>query len=509
MKNLRTLIFVVVLICTSTLVNGQVLKNLKDKAKKTAKSVTGDKNKGNQSSTNSNNSQINVNNGASVPQDQSFNDFVREKAGMLGNYDYNLTESQIEGGEVKPDIHYASMKKLDYQSTIAKLKSHPKPDDVSFQYDELIAYQGIYKDLFDQRIKSYINSQIEEAWKQKQYNEATAIQNISNAKYMIDAALMMLPDNEAVKKLKSDVDNSFQTIAGAYYKKVYTSDFHEENVGKILFSNKPIVIGEEDPAQFKNEFSVNEKIYAVAYLNGTIKDLTYDSPKAFYYMEIDDENNYKMINFEHNAEDMALSFYPIEIIPATDQAIHGVDCIEFANILANISPRPHNFVVKLGTGYSKSLAEGSVKIDLTAMDGSKLKADAEIAAKNASDNYARNTKLPKSFSDPVSKFSDPELSEANMKALLMKEWNNCASILKLGVYGTASEDWLIYKNNLDIPVSKATYREVKAIFKGKDGWCYFVEGISFQREYSGGGTYSKVKFLSDGRHVKIDCKNVK
>jgi hypothetical protein len=508
MNNLRTLIFVVVLIFTSTLVNGQVLKNLKDKAKKTAESVTGDKNKSNQQTSNQNNAQLNVNSSVSLPKDESFNSFVKEKANMLGDYDMHLTTTQIERGEVKPEIHWASMKKLDYQATIAKLKSHPKPDDVSDQYDELIAYQAKYKDLFNSYIKVYINSQIEEAWKMKQYNEATAIQSISNAKYMIDAAVMMLPDNEEVKKLKTDVDNSFQSIAGAYYKKIYTSDFHKENAGKILFSNKPIVVGGEDPAQFKTEFSASEKIYAVAYLSGTIKDLTHDARKAIYQMDIDEGSSFKMFNFEHNAEDMALSFYPIEIIPSTDQAIHGVDCIEFANILSSVSPRPHNFNLKFGSDGT-TIAEGSLKIDLTGMDGSKLKADAEVAAKNASDNYARNTKLPKSFSDPVSKFSDPELSEANMKALLMKEWDNCASIMKIGVYGTASEDWLIHKNNIDIPVSKETYREIKAIFKGKDGWCYFVEGISFQREYSGGGTYSKVKFLSDGRHVKIDCKNVK
>ncbi|NJO89948.1 MAG: hypothetical protein HC831_14100 [Chloroflexia bacterium] len=104
---------------------------------------------------------------------------------------------------------------------------------------------------------------------------------------------------------------------------------------------------------------------------------------------------------------------------------------------------------------------------MTGVDGAKLKADAETASNNASDNYARNTKLPKAFSDPTSKFADPGLSETNMKALLMKEWSNCASIIKLGVYGTASEDWLIYKITLTYLLIKPPIVKLKLFTKEK------------------------------------------
>ncbi|NJO89947.1 MAG: hypothetical protein HC831_14095 [Chloroflexia bacterium] len=108
-------------------------------------------------------------------------------------------------------------------------------------------------------------------------------------------------------------------------------------LGKFLFSDRPIVVGEEDPAQFKTEFAPTDKIYSIAYLKGSIKDLTKDDKIGNYKLTIDGGNS-QYISFGHNPEDMGLGYYLIEIVPHTDKAIHGLDCKEFAKSWAVYHP---------------------------------------------------------------------------------------------------------------------------------------------------------------------------
>ncbi len=520
MRTLRILTFVLIsLFVVSNSIEAQSWKDLKNKVKKTKSSLTKKKEdktqtkelNANNNASNSNQTSNSANNETTQnakPDDEEFNKYLEEKYNFIYSNDECISMSKINYS-LQPDLHIKGIKKLDYWNTVKKLEEKGKPSNYKAgkMYDIILNYKDEYKKKYDEKLKAYINKQIEEAWRLKS-NEGKSIECISNAKNMIDAATIILPGDEDVKKLKTDVDNSFESIAGPYFKKVYTSDFHKENAGKVVFSNKPIVIGEEDPAQFKTEFSINENIYAVAYLNGTI-DALFEGNKSGKY-EIGFQGEYpEAIGFSHNPEDLKLSYYPIEILPAANQAVHGIDAPEFAKKLSKLSPRTHEITIAFSGGYKQPQAIGKLTLNCAGIDAEKIMANANLAAKNASDNYAKNTKLPKSFADATTPFKDAGLSYTNMKNLLKTEWGNCATILKIGAYGTAQEDWLIYKNYLGIPTYKASYREIKAIYKGKDGWCYFVEGIVFRRDYAGGGKYTNVKFSTDGRHVKIDCKNVK
>jgi hypothetical protein len=416
-----------------------------------------------------------------------------------------LAINRLEDNSIEPEDHIAAVKKLDYAKTIERLKNEPKPKGYPYEgiYMQILEYKDDYKPLFDEHLTTYINEHFENAYKFKS-EEAKSIKEITAAKDLIDAASMMLPEDEAVKKLKAEVDKAYESLAGPYYKKVYTSDFHKENVGKILFSNKPIVAGQEDPAQFKTKFSITERIYGIVYLKGTVKGLFNGNTTGMYKINLAGKSDF--IYFEHIPVDMNKSYYIIEILPDPAIATHADDAGNFPWRLAGLSPRTHHLEIAYA---DKKVAFGEIDIDCSGIDSEKIKAEGKLSKKNAADNLARLTMLPKSFGDATKAFKDPGLSYTNMKKILKNRWENCASIIKVAAYGTDNNDWYTEKNNLGIPKGKGTTREIKAIYKGKDGWCYYVEEIGFQRIYSGGGKYSSVKFWKDGEHVKIDCKNVK
>jgi len=291
----------------------------------------------------------------------------------------------------------------------------------------------------------------------------------------------------------------------------YTSDFHKSNVGNILFSNRPIVIGNEDPAQFKTEFSINEKIYAMAYLRGTIKDLFKAGGR--YNMEMGPENR-DVKGFSFNPDDLEKSYYHIEILPDPKEAVHSIDCEAFYTLFYNASKGKNTlkFDLAAGANENKTAVMGEIEIDMTGADLDKLWANVKKAQANAADNKARKRKLPEGFSNPTNKFSDPELSSENLKKLLVTEWGNCAEILKLGtfyIYKSGSGDWSLHKNEYGTPTHKANNRKISVVYKGKDGWCYYVDEVFFIKEYEDNGKYLKVRYSHNTDPVKIGCKNVK
>ena len=72
----------------------------------------------------------------------------------------------------------------------------------------------------------------------------------------------------------SPLVNKLMGNAAGEAEKFYTSDFHKENLNKIIGSNKPLVIGKEKDmaASIKTSFKTGEYIYGTAYLGINAKD---------------------------------------------------------------------------------------------------------------------------------------------------------------------------------------------------------------------------------------------
>ena len=235
-----------------------------------------------------------------------------------------------------------------------------------------------------------------------------------------------------------------------------------------------------------------------------MKDLQ-STNDGMYELLIDGSTN-KYINFGHNPEDLKNSWYPVEIIPAIDKAYHSLDCKEFAKIITDLSPRKHTIKLTY-TGTYKKLVSNEFVIDLTGMDAAKITANAEKASTNAQDNWDRNKVLPDVFKKIGVKYADPQLNETVIRSILMSEWKNCTQILKI-VYDAdnTNDEWKLNKNDVGIPTSKTTRNTFAVIYKGKDGWCYYVTWVTMRKQYEGAGKYGKVQLYNEPEHSRIDCK---
>jgi len=301
---------------------------------------------------------------------------------------------------------------------------------------------------------------------------------------------------------------------------IITSDFHRKNVGKILFSKTPITIKKENPTQFTKNFVATDKIYAVVYLPQSIGKLTNKEASAagkYTYLvdnKQDNDGESGTIEFTHNDEDLDKGFYLIEIIPDVDKAYHGLDPVEWAEALGKMSKRKHTIEIGFATGYDDPFALGTLELDWTNADVAKLKENAQKASSSAQDNYARNVAtLPAWFATEQNYvFKDPQLSQANMKAMLKRAWakkGNIEIVKIIVASSTFDGDWTVEKDSYGLPKSKSTWGNIGVVYKAPDGWCYYTTKVHFYRTYTGGGTYGEAKFLDSGAHHKIDCSRTK
>jgi len=485
-------------------------KNLKDKAKKTVKD--------NKTTTNPGNNTNNAGSGTVVKDtekqqgqaDEELKKWFEKKSSVMFDSKYKLSITSLERGEFDIEKQIEGAKLLDYPNmlkTLEEKKAAVAASIPGYKVNDAKDYGAKFTNVFINELKPAINSRIEESFKNNGKYDKIASNKMIEAYGLMEVAYLIIPENTDVLALKKDVDMAYDKILKPYYAKVYTSDFHKQNIGKILFSDKPIVIGKENPAQFKAAFGPNDKIYAVAYLNYRYIDHKNGGNTAAYKVSIDG-NNAGFISFTHNTGDELLSYYLMEIVPDPSTAYHSLDPQEFGKILSGLSPRKHTLEIGYGGEYNQTLAVGSADLNYEGFDGAAIKANNELAAKNAQSNWIKNIKLPEEFKGAGHKFKDPALSNENMKKICLSSISNIQQIYKIVVLGDGTaEDYHLFKNNLDIPTHMQTKPKVIICYKLKDGSCYYND-IEFRKDYIGGGKYGNPELL-EGYKVKIACENIK
>ena len=307
---------------------------------------------------------------------------------------------------------------------------------------------------------------------------------------------------------------------------IYTSEFHKQNVGKILFSNKPIKIGNEDPDQFKTTFFPGEYIYAIAYLEKPFEDYESASLNTHYSAFIDykpfisNPKNVKILDFKHIEGDEPLSYYLIELIPDPELATKAHDAELFGELFSKLTPRKHTLDLKYisyreegnpitGPKYGYRIT-GKITLEYKNFDAEKIKSDSEIAYKNALDYRAKLRTLPEIFSEENVPFEDPDMCVENIEAMIMKssKWKDKIEHIVRVQVCDANLEWFIQKSSTGIPINKINEKYIGFIFKGKDGWCYSVEKLRFVKEYEGAGIYSKPRYDNYAFSTRINCDNV-
>lgn len=439
--------------------------------------------------------------------------FLQAKYSLIKSSESNLSLYTLKGGDCDPVKHNAGAKKLDYANAVARLKSEGKLLTTDRRYGEVMNYGKEYLSVFNEVIKPFVNKTIEEAYTVKQANQNQAIASARNAQLAAEAASLILFDNGDAKQLLADADKALNDIGGAYYSKLFVSDFHKKNVGKIFFSTRPIVPGKEDPAQFVTSASGTDKIYAIAYFNAKIKDL---GNMVNYVINIDGNDNHTP-QFTPNESDLEHSYYLIEVVPDPKVAVHQFDPVQFGKVLSSLSPRRHTMNFDFVFGYGEKAASGKLNLEWSNANGAAILANSEEALKNAKDNRARNMALPECFSKPSRSFNDPDLTLEKIKAAILANGDYAENIKQINkiVIGDklfeSAGDWVVRKNELGIPTHKESNREIYILFTGKDGWCYFSDVIIFRKDYSGAGTYedTRLQGFESGLYTRIACENVR
>lgn len=495
---------------------GGLLNKAKDRAKN--KSENSDKSENKNNNTSNNNTmtetkQVPAGNYTSMNDESYIRALSKKNSGMIvlkrltGSNELAINEYYDKAVEVDMANFYLAMQK----------KGKPKGDGAN-DYDDIIKMRKEYPQIFDNDFKPLLDNTIETAYNLKKTNKPEAVKIIKLAMHLNEACLMVIPDLQSAVEMKKDIEKALTDIGGEQ-SKTFTGDFHKQNAGKILFSKEPIIPGKENPSQFTTNFGPDDRIYGIAYLPGTIQELTEvregdDNVPGEFRMKVD--NSIQPLSpqqFNHLPSDRNKSFFLIDVRPDPTKAIHSLDAVYFAEKIGDLSPRKHTLGIGFGSyQHSEPFAYGELKIDWTNGDANKIKADAKNAASNAQANIAKTVQVDEAFSRPNYFFKDASLSMANLKKAFMAATPNAVQILKMITIKEKnySEDWDIKRNDYGEIVAKVTLHYTSFVYKAKDGNCYMHFTAQFGKAATGGGGYGGLAMNPTGMpDQRIACENVK
>jgi len=300
--------------------------------------------------------------------------------------------------------------------------------------------------------------------------------------------------------------------------KAQYSNFHQTHTGEIVFCSEPVIPGKEQQQELKQTFQPNEQVYAMAYfdkpfneiaekryigftvwVDGNKKELTFSKPgvnKRFTF--------YRMIN-----QYVDKPHYPVEIKPNKDQATNEVEVEGWANFLKDLGPGTHQLKIRMRYP-SGTLAEGRITLQWDDFNAGKFESRTRAILNAIEKSHAKTNKLPEEFKQSRRKFVDPDMSEDRIKffLLLSDEFNNTGEFKQV-VVGNGS-DWKILRDDeTGEPRYKVNDRPVRVVYKGKDGWCYYVKNVYFARKYNGNGEFGNPKFVKATKHHRINCRSIK
>ncbi len=329
---------------------------------------------------------------------------------------------------------------------------------------------------------------------------------LENARYECQAVLLLSPNNTPFKQ-KLDEINKLLGAAGAEAAKFYTSDFHKENLNKIIWSTKPLVAGKEKEmaASIKNEFKTGEYIYGIAYLGINAKDAMNNNSNLRVRIRVDGGTaiwggDLSYIELPLSAQDK--SYIQFALLPdaqwlkdnyAPYLAEENWTISYFLDELARSGDISHKITCELIFPTSKiDDIESELSLDLGGGSAAIKAASAKL-----------HNELMASRVLPKAGMSNVSLEQQMVAAANNLGWND--KFLKAII---TSSSWSISKNEL---TGVILHRWVGAVctIKGTDGKCYYQE-FSFRQDYTGGGNYSNtVKYNSYGGKREIGCDKLK
>lgn len=424
---------------------------------------------------------------------------------------YNkVTGIYSKGSDIQPGVtgktYYERVKEIDFTAYQEKKKEVTGQENSSFitSIDGALADYDNYVKRAD-RLKWNVTEPMTKSRNAANPQDKTAI--LEEARYECMAVLLVSPGNTPFKQKLDDI-NKLLGAADAEAAKFFTSDFHKENLNKIVWSTQPLVIGKEKEmaSVIKNDFKSGDFIYGTAYLGVKAKDAMGSTTNLKVWIKVDNGTavwggdlsyievpvavqDKSYIQFalvpdaqwlkDHYApylaeENWTLSYLMDELARSGDIS-HSITCeLMF----------PTNTTDDIESGFSLDLGAGSASL--------------KTMAAKLHEQMMATRQLPKAGS-----LNTAALAKQCLDAVNGLGWNdkflNCI---------ITSSSWSIAKNEL---TGAILYRYIGAVctIKGNDGKCYYQE-FGFRQDYTGGGSYSStVKYNSYGGKREIGCDKLK
>ncbi|PLX29487.1 MAG: hypothetical protein C0600_08700 [Ignavibacteria bacterium] len=358
-------------------------------------------------------------------------------------------------------------------------------------YNELMTgFPKHFAQLTDEYLIKEINNAIETAYAEKAKGAAragAAREAAEAALLTAEGVLLVTPENTRVQQLRADAQAAAESMGAAFASNVYSGTFHQEHVGKIVFSSSPIEAGQENAAAITSTFAAGDRIYGMMYFDGTYKEVTGGSSVAHTRLLVDGNEMVSYV-FKLDAEGSARSWLKSEIVPDPAQSTtRGAQL--FTEKLMSLSPRRHTVIIRTTDDYNKTIAEGEFSLDCT----SGLDKIAEVH-RGLSEKKLAGVGLP----SPAMRNAG---LEKQMKAAL-KDWSPKKPIKVI----ITDRDWTIQHHPVTGAVVSRTINTT-TVFKLPDGSCRYFE-ISFKQQYAG-GKYGKAQQFGVGDSADILCSKVK
>ncbi len=337
-------------------------------------------------------------------------------------------------------------------------------------------------------------------------NYAEAYKYNSCGKKIILSYLSITGPNTELEKLLSGF-NQLEPLLQEKLNKLYSSTFHANNTGKVFFSNTPFVVGEESSQQ-KNQLSLTDSIYAIAFFDQNISCTGYNTtPPAFELsLELNGVNMGKLFSKCSATEYGKIknqAYYTFTLYPFKDSKKYDKDLVKLLRALSNTIPK--QYTTKVSADFVSCngpnvvlMANGSFQFDCSGIESQRSTITA-LADKIEEYEWA-NTIPPKDIYKNA-------IIQAKILAALKAEGINAKRIIL---------DQPDYKKGYSNYGGDLSYLDNKYMdfyyITEEEGKCYLIYDKEFIIEYVSDGKYDEQNpYFSSVPYPekkRIKCENV-
>ncbi len=334
---------------------------------------------------------------------------------------------------------------------------------------------------------------------------------------LIDTVLSVQPGNKTMVALRKKAEEAIKKADARSIGPLYASDFHRKNIGKVFFSEQPIIPGKEDPKVLKTSFTANGTIYGIAYFSRALPiEIGHAKEEAeqhvYFKVLLDREKKPGRIAYDRKTKgsvgfgggkltgtDKGKAYFVFELY-ADPKSSKNVSSFHFARGLWTlpagahqlyISVQSNDYRVQNGMAFEEATAVFSV--DASADRDSLKKRYYELA-----DKWMGNVRMTKSGKRGKSIL--PALAKMAKEGYAPNE-----KVLRTVV---TSDDWNVTLNIAGVPVYREVYIQ-NAYSVDEEKLICIMQSYRIRENFQGRGKYGPP--FSDGTvpdETEILCKNV-